>query len=530
MNKIINMKNIMILFFNVIFHFFNLNSQEWIPDLNNGNYKNPIIFADYSDPDVIRVEDDFYMVASSFNCMPGIPVLHSNDLVNWKIINYVYDSLPLERYNKPVHGEGSWAPSIRYYNNQFYVYFCTPHDGLFMASANNPENEWKLHMVEKVENWEDPCPIWDDDGKAYLVRSKLCGNELYLHQLSNDGKKVLDNGTLIFKDINQPTIEGPKFLKKDGYYYILAPAGGVPTGWQTVLRSKNIYGPYEAKKILHQGNTNINGPHQGGMVELKSGEWWFIHFQSLDFYGRIVHLQPVTWVENWPNIGIDINEDGIGEPVMEYIKPHIGKQYSIEIPQTNDEFNTYKLGLQWQWHANPKKEWYSLNTNSGNLRLFTIKNHSQNGNFWFVPNLLLQKFPMPEFTVTTKVNFNPDLLGEKCGLIIMGTSWAYLALEKTERGIEAGMFEGTYHQCEDKTKAIELKLIEPDSCYIRVSVNENGMCIFSYSLNNEDYIQIGREFKAQSGKWIGAKVGLFSINPNMIESNGYADFDWFRFE
>jgi beta-xylosidase len=327
-----------------------------VPDLKNGNYKNPVIFADYSDPDVIRVNNDFYMVSSSFNCMPGIPVLHSPDLVNWQIINHVYDSLPLEKYNKPVHGQGSWAPSIRFYNGLFYVYFCTPHDGLFMATAKDPAEKWDLHFVEEVELWEDPCPFWDDDGNAYLVRSKLRADILYLHRMSPDGKKILDNGKVIYHDIKrQPVIEGPKLYKMGGYYYIFAPAGGVQTGWQSVLRAKNIYGPYEERVVLHQGNTDINGPHQGGLVELKSGEWRFIHFQDRGVYGRVVHMQPVQWRDGWPIIGKDINEDGIGEPVNEDKKPDVGRVYPVINPQTNDEFDHNRLGLQWQWQANPKE-------------------------------------------------------------------------------------------------------------------------------------------------------------------------------
>ena len=158
-------------------------------------------------------------------------------MVNWEILGHVYDKLPFEKYDKPAHGEGSWAPSIRYHNGLFYVYFCTPHEGLFVATAKNPSGKWDLQQVVSVEMWEDPCPFWDDDGNAYLVRSKLRADILYLHKMSNDGKKLLDNGTIIFYDTTkQPTIEGPKFLKKDGYYYIFAPAGGVSTGWQTVLR------------------------------------------------------------------------------------------------------------------------------------------------------------------------------------------------------------------------------------------------------------------------------------------------------
>jgi beta-xylosidase len=525
------MNKIFYLFIIVILSGVKLHSQSWVPDLQNNKYKNPIIFADYSDPDVIRVDDDFYMVASSFNCMPGIPILHSRDLVNWKIIGHVYERLPFEKYDKPAHGEGLWAPSIRYHNGLFYVYFCTPHEGLFMASTNDPAGRWNLHHVAQVEMWEDPCPIWDEDGSAYLVRSKLRGDILYLHRMSKDGKKLLDNGTVIFHDEKtQPTIEGPKFLKKDGYYYILAPAGGVSKGWQTALRSKNIYGPYEAKIVLHRGNTYINGPHQGGIVQLKSGEWWFLHFQDRDAYGRIVHLQPVTWKDGWPFMGVDINNDGIGEPVSEWQKPDVGKSYAIAIPQTSDEFNTHELGLQWQWHANPRKEWYSLTDHPGHLRLYAVKNLSQNGNLWFVPNLLLQKFPAPCFTVTTKITFTPDQIDEKSGLVIMGKEWAFIAMTQTNDGLQIGMYIGSYFEGYDKTKKIESVTIRENTCYLKVEVDKRAKCTFSYSLNGEEYKSIGKKFSATKGTWIGAKVGLFNVNPNMIESKGYADFDWFMFE
>jgi beta-xylosidase len=503
--------------------------QLWTPDLGNGSFKNPIIFADYSDPDVVRDGDDYYMVASSFNCMPGIPVLHSKDMVNWEIVNHVYQSLPLEKYDKPAHGEGCWAPSIRFHNNTFYVYFCTPYEGLWVATTKDPLKEWDLTHIVEVEYWEDPCPLWDEDGNAYLVRGKLCGDDLILHKMSADGKKLLDNGTVIYRDKDlDPIIEGPKFMKKDGYYYILAPAGGVGTGWQTVLRSKNIYGPYERKNVLHKGNTNINGPHQGGLVNTKTGEWWFAHFQELKPTGRIVHLNPVQWVDGWPLMGKDINNDGVGEPVMEYKMPNVGEKYPIKNPQTTDEFNTEKLGLQWQWHANPKEKWFSLSRSKEKLRLNAIQSLTQEGNFWHVPNLLLQKFPAPEFTATTKVEFNGDLSGEQCGLVIMGRKWAYLAIVKDENTLKIAMFTGENQKCEKKTIEIEGIPIDTEIAYLRVKVDANQVCRFEYSLDNTDYIAIGSDFTASPGQWIGAKVGLFCINPNMAESKAYADFDWFR--
>lgn len=503
-----------------------LTAQLWTPDLGNGKYKNPILYADYSDPDLIKVGDDFYMVASSFNCVPGIPVLHSKDLVNWTIISHVIDRLPLQKFDKPEHGRGAWAPSIRFHNNKFYVYVCTPDDGLFVAITDNPRNKWELHHMVDVPLWEDPCPLWDDDGNAYLVRSKYCGNELILHRMSSDGMSLLDNGVSIFRDASQPTIEGPKFIKRNGYYYILAPAGGVSQGWQTVLRSSNIYGPYETKNVLHQGNTNVNGPHQGGLVDLESGESWFMHFQDKPPYGRIVHLQPVTWVDDWPLMGVNINENGTGEPVMEYTKPNVGNSWPISIPQTTDEFDGDHLGLQWQWHANPKQQWYRLE--KGQLHLKAVKNIGQNGSLWLVPNLLLQKFPAPRFMATTKIEFNPELVGEQSGLVIMGTEWAFIAFERTGDGNQIAMYSGTYDRCDPATNLRESIPTDEKMCYFRVVVTDDGTCKFSFSFDNKKYTNIGSSFQAKAGRWIGAKVGLFNINPNMKDSNGASTFDWFR--
>lgn len=509
----------------------------WVPDLGNGYYKNPILFADYSDPDIIKVGSDFYMVASSFNAMPGIPVLHSRDLINWEIINHVYPRLPFEKHDRHAHGLGSWAPSINYHKGTFYVYFCTPDLGLFVATTQNPAGKWTLTHITDVELWEDPDVIWDDDGQAYLVRGKVRADILYLHKLSADGKKLLDDGQIIYKDLqNQPVIEGPKFLKHNGYYYIFAPAGGVTTGWQAVLRSKSIYGPYEAKTVMHQGDTDINGPHQGGMVELDSGEWWFMHFQDRGVYGRIAHLQPMRWINDWPVIGEDKNGDGIGEPVSSWKKPDIGKTFPIKTPQTSDEFNTKKLGLQWQWHANPKAEWYSLNrAHKDHLRLYSIQNLTQAGNLRFAPNLLLQKFPAPAFSANAQVTFHPEGEKDRAGLVVMGKTWAYLAFFKKEAEVRLGLFEGTYDQYDDVTRKINSVSWQANaqneySATLKVEIVEGGNSQFSYSRDGITFTAIGEPFQATAGIWIGAKVGLFSLNSSIHKSSGYLDVDCFRVE
>ena len=334
----------------------NFISKVWVADNGDGTYKNPILHADYSDPDAIRVGDDFYLTASSFNTSPGLPILHSKDLVNWELINYVFlRQKPYDVFDKPQHGGGVWAASIRYHDGEFYIFYPDPDFGIYMTKAKNPAGAWSEPvLIKSGKGWIDPCPLWDDDGNAYLV-SAFAGSRagiksiLIVSKMNTDGTKLLDDGVLVFDGHeNQPTIEGPKFYKRNGFYYIFAPAGGVPTGWQLVLRSKNIYGPYEEKIVLAQGNTVTNGPHQGAWVNTQAGEDWFLHFQDKGAYGRILHLEPMSWKNDFPVIGIDKDGDGTGEPVFTYKKPNVGKTHSIETPPDSDEFSDAKLGLQWQ--------------------------------------------------------------------------------------------------------------------------------------------------------------------------------------
>ncbi|WP_372772521.1 glycoside hydrolase 43 family protein [Mangrovibacterium sp.] len=236
--------------------------------------------ADYSDPDVVRVGVDYYMVCSEFHFM-GMPVLHSTDLVNWTIVSQVYDEFKFapEYSSNQRYAGGSWAPAIRFHAGKFYVYFCTPKEGLFMSSADKAEGPWEpLVQVESVDGWEDPCPFWDDNGQAYLGHSKVGAGPIIIHKMSADGKSLLDDGLTVYTG---PVAEGTKIQKRNGYYYLSIPEGGVERGWQTILRSKNIYGPYEKKVVLETGSTQINGPHQGAMVDTPDGEWWFLHFQSI---------------------------------------------------------------------------------------------------------------------------------------------------------------------------------------------------------------------------------------------------------
>ncbi|MGA3163047.1 MAG: glycoside hydrolase 43 family protein [Verrucomicrobiota bacterium] len=508
----------------------------WIPDQKDGTFYNPIIYADYSDPDVIRHGDDFYLTASSFNCTPGLPILHSKDLVNWTIINHAVKNLPHPRYAEVQHGCGVWAPAIRFHNGKFWIFFPMPDEGIYVTTADDPADRWsEPHLVQEGKGLIDPCPFWDDDGKAYLVHAYAGSRAgikhiLRVRPMASDGSRLLGEGEIVFHDPERhPTLEGPKFLKKDGRYYILAPAGGVQTGWQVVLRSRNIFGSYEDKIVLEQGNTSINGPHQGALIDLPNGEWWFLHFQDAGAYGRIVHLQPVNWKDGWPFMGRDLDGNGIGEPVLHCQKPAIGHGSSVAIPQTSDEFDSPTLGLQWQWHANFSEKWFSLPARKNRLRLFSVPMPAKAANFWPVPNLLLQKLPALKFTATTELDFSRLAVGGKAGLIVMGMDYSYLAVERT-----AANFRLIKATCKEASKG-DAEVVEAetkwagDSIFLRVEVDEGALCHFSFSRDGEKFSAMGKNFTAREGIWIGAKVGLFCLSTDAEKKSGHADFARFRF-
>ncbi|MBQ2534709.1 MAG: glycoside hydrolase 43 family protein, partial [Prevotella sp.] len=349
-------------------------SQVWSPDNGDGTFTNPVINADYSDPDVCvgASGEDFYLTASSFSHVPGLPILHSKDLVNWQIVNHAIKALPpYDRYNVPQHGNGVWAPSIRYnQNNQlYYIYWGDPDLGVFVTTAKDPEGTWtEPKCIISGKGMIDTCPLWDEDGRCYLVNgwaNSRCqfNSVLTVREMTPDGMQAISDPVIVFdgNGTNDRTSEGPKFYKRDGWYWIMNPAGGVPIGHQLAMRSRSPFGPYESKTVLAQGDTNINGPHQGGWVHLKSGEDWFLHFQDKEAYGRVVWLEPVKWVDGWPAMGEKVGkvkaygklEKYCGQPVLTYKKPKVNVPVNVPVnPVESDEFNTTVLGKQWQWNAN----------------------------------------------------------------------------------------------------------------------------------------------------------------------------------
>lgn len=502
----------------------------WIADQGDGTYRNPILYTDYSDPDAIRVGEDYFMIASSFCNTPAVPLLHSRDLVNWRVINYIVENLPFDYYDKPMHGCGAWAPSIRYHDGIFYVFIPMPDEGIMMCCTKDPWGKWsEPSYVKKVVGWIDPCPFWDDDGKAYMVnafaRSRIGFKSLlYMSPMEPDCSGLPEDGVFVYDGhATQPTIEGPKLYKRGDYYYIFAPAGGVKPGWQTVLRSRNIYGPYEEKIVLHQGNTSVNGPHQGAWVDTPDGKDWFIHFQDVGNAGRIVHLQPMHWVDDWPVIGINEDENGCGEPVLHYPKPLGDTGQPPCAPEDSDFFQGDTLGLQWQWNANHKQEWYRLA--DGRLTLFA-QPADETLQLCDVGNLLLQKWPAPQFSITTCLHLEKLAEGDLCGMVSLGGLYTSLAVKKDKGTLTLWQRTGRWEQ-NDEVRTC-LGSILQDTLYIRMNVVKETYVSFEYGYEEESLTPVGEVTKAQPGRWVGVKAGLFILNECGI-AEGSVTADYFVF-
>jgi beta-xylosidase len=484
-------------------------------DQGNGTYANPVLLGDYSDPDVIRVGNKYYMVCSEFHFM-GMPVLESDDLVNWKIIGQVYRKLDLPGYdNMKKYGEGSWAPAIRFHNGTFYIYFCSPNEGLFVATAKDPAGPWETKLIKEVQGWEDPCPLWDDDtNTAWLGHSRLGGGPIIIHQMSLDGMQLLDEGVTVY---NGDVAEGTKLYKHNGLFCICIPEGGVSTGWQTIMFSRKINGMYaSAHRVLEQGSTNINGPHQGALVDTPDGQWWFFHFQSHESQGRVVHLQPVDWSGTYPIIGKDYDGNGIGEPVKAWTKPATGVNVSPYGPQSSDDFSSTQLGWQWEFNHNPVDDHWSLTETPGCLTLMPIKASALRES----RNQVVQKMMGYKSQATTILDFSDLANGERAGLLLSGNKYAGV-------GVRMNNGTGWVYVETDGAKFDVNSLGTATQVWLRVDINAvNNQNQFYYSVDGVNYTKAGRTFETGSRDWKGPHVGIYAYAASE-EDTGKARFSQF---
>lgn len=491
-------------------------------------YKNPVILSDYSDPDVIRVGDDFYMVSSSFNYVPGVPVLHSKNLVEWEIINYVLPEIPFKRFDKVCHGDGAWAPSIRYNNGKFYCLIPFPDEGIFVSEAEDPYGKWSLlRPLLTGKGYEDPCPIWAY-GKCFVVfafaKSRAGFNsKLAVFETDAELKTPADKYAFIYDGHNDnPKIEGPKFYRRGSYFYILAPAGGISSGWQTALRSEKIYGPYQSRIILTQGDTDINGPHQGALVDLDDGgeRWAFVHFRDMGPYGRVVHLQPAVWIDGWPLCGKVDAPDLPGEPVTYGDYPvNFSTGYTID---PSDEFEEDRLRLIWQTPANRRGDWLNL---KGGLKLNCVP---------YAPaalsdfaGIVSQKVAYKNFAVKCKCKLGLVNDGDEVGFTVFGDEYTYICVVRQEGHNFLEIRKGAIGGAEDETLCRSQPYADGYVTFqISAKYEERNKLAVKYTFGGSAFT---RKFYAQKGKWVGARLGVYArTSAQDPKKQGCGTFKFFR--
>jgi beta-xylosidase len=494
-----------------------LNAQKLNSDNGDGTYTNPVIFADFPDPDVIQVGDTYYMVNTTMFIFPGVTVLKSHDLVNWEYCSNAvprFDYSPcynLDGCSRYAHGQ--WATSLKYNNGKFYLLFITLDEGGFVCSATKAEGPWEIKKLPK--GFYDPGLFFDEDGKIYVAHgySKISITELDKDFVSKSKDSLVFTGTI------RNGIEGTHVYKINGYYYLYCTYGGLD-GIQVALRSKNIYGPYEQKVVLRDTTKGVNfGVHQGALIKTQSGEWWTMLFVDAGPFGRCPSLQPITWVDNWPMVGVD------GKGVITYKKPNVGKSYPIKKLPASDEFNEKTLGMQWGWNHNPDSTKWSLAQRSGYLRLAAAKVVT---NLREARNTLTQR-PFTNYDQSiptvgaTKMDVDNMKDGDIAGLAVFQNPYAYIAVKQDNGSKQLIMVNNgeTIASAPVKSKTVFLRTI---------ASNSTKIATFEYSFDNKTFTQLGNELtmKFSLTMFTGNKFCLFNYATK--ELGGFVDFDWFRMQ
>lgn len=512
---------------------------------------NPVLDADWPDPDAIRVGDDFWMIASSFNRAPGLPVLRSRNLVDWEhVTNALPAVVPEDHYALPRRGSGVWAPSLREHADTFYLVYPDPDHGIFVLTAPHPSGPWSApHLLLAGHGLIDPCPLWDEDGRAYLVhgwaRSRArVKNLLSVLEVTEDLTAALSpTRTVIDGDAipGMVTLEGPKAYRRDGWYWIYAPAGGVAEGYQVVFRSRDIHGPYEHRIVLEQGSSSVNGPHQGALVDDADGNLWFLHFQDRGVFGRVTHLQPVTVDdEGWPHMGEPI--DAVrGRPVD--VVPVRGATTlgatdagrdgedhpAWAEPRRSDDFTTAELAPRWHWQANPQPGWHR--TGDGGLDLALAP--SPRGDLRDLGAILGQQLPGQPSTWTTRLTLPAPAAAaadpsaapstaptapERAGVVVLGHAYAWAGLRRDAEGV--ALVSGTMAAgaAAEEVQVHRLLAADPGTAVavgLRLDTAADGRITLTAHLEDER-LPLLEGWQAVEGHWTGAEVGLFATALGMV--------------
>ena len=525
-----------------------------IPSSDNGDgtYTNPVIRGDYPDTDIIRVGSDYYMISSSFACMPGIPVCHSKDLVNWRVIGHAYDQLTfLPSYSmerqQTAYGRACWAPTMRYHDGWFYIGVNLKSDRFVMFKSRRPEGPYTMHPF--AEELYDPGLFIDDDGRKYVTHGQ---NDIRITELNDEGTEIKtpgDKGTVILRatEAYHLYFEGCHTYKRNGWYYIFNPAQGY-SGVQMVSRSRNLYGPYETR-VLMDDDVNYRGAgvHQGGYVDTDCGESWAFMFQDRDYMGRDMMLFPMRWVDDWPVVGLDPDPSKItpdlarrigrlheGKGVVTYRKPTV----SAPNDQTTDHFDNTILGQLWEFSHVPVSEKWSLQERKGHLRLYAMP---AKGYEW-ARNSLTRKIVGPASTATVKVDVSHLQPGDFAGHGIMGSTMLQQGVMRMADGQLQLQMRQSKHVA-DQTVCTASLPADTRYIYLQTSVTKQGTVCFAYSLDGTGYTRFGQETPSGFWRFLGLRHALccyqhseandssfYTTETLRHTRSGYADFDCFTVE
>jgi beta-xylosidase len=510
-----NLSRLIVSLFSIIFFINTTSAQNVHSDNGDGTYTNPLISADFPDPDVIRVSDTYYMVTTTMFIFPGVTILKSHDLVNWEYCSNAVQRFDFSNcYNLDTcsrYGHGQWATSLKYHNGKFYLLFITLNEGGFMCTANKAEGPWKITHLPK--GFYDPGLFFDDDGKIYVAQGY---NNISITEVDSNLAPI-SKDSLVFVGNIRKGLEGTHVYKINGYYYLYCTYGG-RDGMQVALRSKNIYGPYEQKLLIYDTTKGINyGIHQGALIQTQTGEWWTILFVDSGPFGRFPSLQPVTWVDDFPMIGVN------GKAVTTYKKPNVGKTYPIKNFPTSDEFNEKKVGMQWGWNHNPDSAKWSLTKRPGYLRLMAA---SVTTDFKMARNTLTQRpFTKRNQTIptiaTAKIDVSKMKDGDIAGVAVFQDPYAYIGVKQNGNS--------KYIVMVNDGKIIDSVAINASTIYLRtIASNASSKASFRYSTDNKNFKSLGNELMMRFSLKIftGNKFCLFNYATK--ELGGYADVDWFR--
>lgn len=491
-------------------------------DQGDGTYRNPVLPADFSDLDAIRVGGDYYAISSTLHMSPGMAVLHSRDLVNWRIVSHVVPDLtifgPEYRWDRMQRfGRGVWAGTIRHQAGKFHVFFGTPDEGLFVSTARNPAGPWSpLHQLLKGPGWNDCTALWDDDGKAYFLATHFAdGYKTYVMPMSADGRSI-DRAKAVLVNEGHGR-EAGKLLKVGGWYYIVFSEHFADKGRYVVARrARHPLGPWSDIKQLAHAGRDAYEPNQGGIVQAPSGKWYFFtHHGRQDWEGRAASLLPVTWIDGWPIIGRP-SADGPGEMVWGGAKPIRSQRRPML--QTSDEFSASVLGPQWGWNHQPQPGLWSLTARPGWLRL-NASTPNKPGDLTTTGTMPSQRsLRTPANVVTVKLDLGRMADGQHAGLAHVSNSFGAIGVrQEGERRVLEYLKQGG---------VVNGPAVKGRALWLRSRWGPEGRSEFAYSLDGQRFTRFGEVHQMTRAHYRGDRIALYSYGK---AGRGAVDVDYFRY-